>query len=341
MDKTRRGILKGSIGAFGAVGLPLSAGADGRLYGVPVSVTGTETGGKHADLLRLQMARANVPTAVWDEVLLSGELWANVLLDADETKKFRADPDQYLLDAGIDPSLMVSSHSEVQVLRAITDQGVLEAAAKGDYQLFAQTLRDTLSTHPVPSVLKWNLVQYFERNRKQIEGTIQRIKARADALGEPIEGDVESLTDLRRLQQLVGMPLQGTGISEVSVLIDFVVNVNFGVISIAAVLVLVVAGAGVIVAIDIPGPISDKMNNRLANLDPELIRDFDQAVQVAAMLGQENFIVDAAKEVIDVETEAVLDAFQEVGIVQIDEKDRAEAVALLQKFSYQRAGLVN
>jgi hypothetical protein len=340
MDIKRRNVLAGSLGAAGAFGLPIKAGADGRLYGRPGSISdGSRDALEARNLLQLPLARANLPPQIWDQLLISGELWARVVTDTAEARRFRADPDGYLLKAGIDPALLASHHSEVAVLRAIIEPEVLESARSGDYRRFARAARRALDTNPTPSRLKRKLVAYLESHREKLERHLAVVVRHAREQGDEVPAMPASIRDIRRLQELVRMPLQGTGIAEVNVVVDINFAVNFNVLAIALALALAAVAVGLAVFGEIPAPIVAKASSRIANLDPELMKDFNQTVEVAVLLGHDNFVLDAVKDLIDVETDAFLQALQEVGIVVIEEAERPEALQVLQRISYRRAGL--
>lgn len=340
MKLSRRGVISIAGAATAAsISLPLIARNDGRLYGTPTSVTGPRRIDAISDtLMRLPLTRNDVPKIVWDELIVASSLWSDVLGDPEEASAFSSSPHDYLSSRGISPDLLDGQNLEVQLLKVVMHPGVQHAAATQDYDTFIEHIRTVVGVYPSSEKLSGILAKRIEEHRADIEQAMQRI-----AQGSPeISLSATEIGKLRRLKEIMDAPVQGTGLADTVALLNIWVFINFGLMAIAGVLVTlwVIASPFLWISGDSPQAIGlDKaLSDRLSSFDKELVDDLEITTKAARLLGQNNFVERAIKELIMTEATAITEALERAGLVTIDQLHRDEALRLVGELYLSSAG---
>lgn len=337
---SRRGVISIAGAATAAsISLPLIARNDGRLYGAPTSVTGPQRIDVVSDtLMRLPLTRDDIPKNVWEEFVVASSLWSDVLSNPEEALAFQNSPHDYLSSRGISPDLLNDQNLEVQLLKVVMHPGVQHAAAMQDYETFARYVRDVVGVYPSSKNLTDVLATRIEQHRSEIEQTMQRIAQRSP----DISLDATDIGKLRRLKEIMDAPVQGTGLADTVALLNVWVFINFGLVAIAGAFVTlwVLASPFLWISGDSPQSVGlDKaLSDRLSSFDKELVNDLDITTKAARLLGQDNFVEKAIKELIMTEATAVTEAMERAGLLTIDQLHRDEALRLVGELYLSSAG---
>lgn len=350
----RRSFLEGI--KLTAVGLPIlssaQVGAGSRILGLPNSIAGPEAEGFVLDhnRLHLSLARANVPVDAWNKVCGYADLWMSVLADRSQAAEFSRDPGKYLRKKGVPESVLSSRDMEMKVMMALLDPEISRMSMSGDYFGFLSRLRDAGSLTAVNySGLKSKLVEILERDRIQIEEELRSQGIMNDEALSKLLGE-------DNFRALVEMIRSGR-----------VVVPNLFAVLIVAVLVVAAVGVALVVAVtvlvsvtvkvsgaprdpqDPQDPIApDKvasqeplaaLNPRIAMMEPALLENMEVKMRVAQMLGNESFSQQAYRDVLRAEVCALVDAAEQVGIVQIDAAARSEFDERVESIVFSMAGI--
>ena len=184
--KRRTFLKRSSIGlsalVAGAAGLRGLSGAGpgaGRVYGVPDSVR-PRTPLEH-NLLRLALARTEVPPDAWQDVVALSLLAQDVFDDPRVARAFTRDPAAYLKTIGLEDVRLDPEAVEVKVALALGDPDIREAIQRDDARAFVQALEGRgLIRSPEPSQIA-----------QHIGSQMETIKAR---LGESISPEACTVT---------------------------------------------------------------------------------------------------------------------------------------------------
>ncbi len=154
-------------GAAGLRGTPRSGPDAGRVYGVPESVV-PRTPLEH-NLLRLSLARTDVPPEAWQDVVALSLLAQDVFDDPEVARTFSRDPAAYLKAVGLDDVRLDPETIEVKVALALGDPDVRAAIARDDPRAFVQALETRgLIRSPEPSQLAQRIGAQLEAMKTQL-----------------------------------------------------------------------------------------------------------------------------------------------------------------------------
>ena len=168
-------------------------------------------------------------------------------------------------------------------------------------------------------------------------------------LSPDVSIDETEIGKLRRLQEIVDAPLQGTGLADTVALLNVYVFINFSIFSIGFLAVAIFIAASTFFLVTVAGSgaapkpigLDGALSDRLSALDPELVRNVEITVKAAKLLGQENFVKSALQETARLEATAVVEALEKVGLFTIDPSHRDEAFRLIGDLYLDSAGLAS
>jgi hypothetical protein len=320
MDK--RKFLKSTLAGAGALGVPGAANATNRLYGTPGSVIPINPA--IPNKMRLAMSRLSIPTEVWDTVVNAALAIQELAVPGPAQSAFAASPGQFFADRGV-PGIAANSR-DVALARLAYDDVANQAARRGDYALFLQRLKEfRLGTMPSPggliesvkSLLKTN-VKFYEAARSAIESSRNAgPQALVGALASPKVLDMDSVavsTDVLVWETVL-------------VMIDIVVGAEILVLSaVVATVVIFVPGTN-------PNIETSRYEAKLARLDPSIIEFASNATMGARLLGNRDFEVSIAKDMLKQEVEALVSASEAVGLISVPAERHGELV----DFTFERA----
>lgn len=176
--KRRTFLKRSSIGlsalVAGAAGLRGLSGAGpgaGRVYGVPDSVR-PRTPLEH-NLLRLALARTEVPPGAWQDVVALGLLAQDVFDDPRVARAFTRDPAAYLKTIGLEDVRLDPEAVEVKVALALGDPDIREAIQRDDARAFVQALEGRgLIRSPEPSQIAQHIGSQMETIKARLGDSI-------------------------------------------------------------------------------------------------------------------------------------------------------------------------
>jgi len=132
----RRKFLK--ITGIGLAISPVVAKAE-RIFGTPDSLKLIPTNNISSHIT-LPLSKAQIPTAVFNEVSKYSLLWNRVLSDKNFSIRFFRNPRQAMLDSGLTDLANYKKH-ELSTLLALRDKNVLDALEVRDYRKFFENLK--------------------------------------------------------------------------------------------------------------------------------------------------------------------------------------------------------
>jgi hypothetical protein len=148
---------------------PLFGAAGGRVYGIPDSVrprTALEN-----DLLRLSLARTDIPPEAWQDVAALSQLAQDVFDNPGVAAVFTRDPAGYLKTAGLPDVVLDPASIEVKIALALGDPEVRASLAADDPRGFVRALEARgLLESPEPSQLARRLEAQLAAVRPTLEG---------------------------------------------------------------------------------------------------------------------------------------------------------------------------
>ncbi|MEE9219424.1 MAG: hypothetical protein V3U98_10210 [Acidobacteriota bacterium] len=133
-----------------------------RRYGAPATLQLQRSG--EENLLRLALARQEVPTGVWDEMSALARLAAAVARSPERARAFARDPGAAFRSVGYDLEALRLDAVEIQAVLLLADEEVQEAISNGDALRFVRALRELgVGPNPDHSELREAFRQAVER----------------------------------------------------------------------------------------------------------------------------------------------------------------------------------
>lgn len=175
----RRAFLKRSsiglsalvAGVAGLRGSPVPNPDSGRVYGVPESVR-PRTPLEH-NLLRLSLARTDVPPDAWQDVVALSLLAQDVFDNPEVARTFSREPSAYLRTIGLQDVRLDPEAIEVKVALALGDPDIRAAIGRDDPRAFVQALESRgLIRSPEPSQLAQRIGAQMEEIKSRLGGGI-------------------------------------------------------------------------------------------------------------------------------------------------------------------------
>jgi hypothetical protein len=335
MDK--RKFLKSTLAGAGVVGVPAAAGAQTRLFGTPGSVIPINP--LVPNRLRLAMSRVNIPPAAWDMIVNAALAIDELVTSRTAQHAFANAPGRYFAERGVPDGSFAPHSRDVAMARLAMDDTAKQAAARGDYTAFLQRLREFhLGTLPDPNGLVERITDLLKGNAKfyaSLKGAFDRAggpgpEELADAIARPKllfedEDEIVAIdTDVLVMETAVAM-------------IHVVVGAEVVVLAaVVAAIVLFVAGNP-----DAPLPTRREgaYEPKLAKLDPNLLEFANTATMGARLLGNRDFEISIAKDVVRREIEALFTASASLGLLKVTPDKHGPLVDFAVDKAYEGLGL--
>ena len=294
-------------------------GADNRLFGTPASIAPTDPA--LANKLRLTFSRAAIPTAVWDETL-NFIMGLAALKTSDVAKnQFSQSPRAYFEAAGVKTSNKFEKSKEVAMARLVMDENAISAASRGDYASFLRRIQDfNLPAIPDSQGLTSAITKLMRTNAKFYQDVKNAIslagatnpKLVSDALSGPTltAGIIETDTAVVSTDTIV--------VADTFLIVQ--VSIAAEIIAISAVVVavvLIVAGVAPQTALT-----AQSGYGQISKLDNNLIDGAATAITAARLLGNKDFEIKVATDMVHREIEAIVSASEAVGLLQINPNQR-------------------
>jgi len=170
--KRRIFLKRSSIGLSallaGAGGVRRLFGSEaGRVYGIPDSVRPRTP--LESNLLRLSLARTDIPPEAWQDVAALSQLAQDVFDHPGVAATFSRDPAGYLRTIGLSDVMLDPGSVEVRVALALGDADVRAAIAANDPRAFVQALEGRgLIRSPEPSLMAQRLGTQMDAIRSSL-----------------------------------------------------------------------------------------------------------------------------------------------------------------------------
>lgn len=166
LKRSSLGLTALAAGA-GIPGLAGSAMAAGRVYGIPDSVRPRPA--LEHNLLRLSLARTDIPAEAWQDVAALSLLAQDVFDNPEVARTFTRDPSGYLKTIGLGDVTLDPESIEVKVALALGDPEIHAAITGEDPRAFVLALENRgLLRTPEPSVLAQRLGAQLQSMRQTL-----------------------------------------------------------------------------------------------------------------------------------------------------------------------------
>lgn len=362
----RRSIL-GSLGSMGLIGVAGAANST-SLYGTPVSVSGPISKTSN-EPLKLLLGELNLPSKTIPLMAQYGQIWDKVLGNEIEKKKFHHDPAGYLRENGIPPSILESRDQEVLLLKALSDDNVISAAISGEYKEFLESLvRLGVTSQTSKSGLKKKVAEILMDKKEEISSkfsskSIENLRS-------------ESANEIVYLYSQLAPSIDQVAVAAVPVAIAAiaVVYVSVGAVVTVGVLGGVYVSIAVATAITVgtecvldtqtdlyAGPASSNrpqlgrterqrrmqhaiaqrelIGKRMMILSPERLQEAQQTARLARLMSNNEFALQANRQLVKDEVEIFIEAAEEVGLLKIPIQSRGDVLSSLQRIALRAAAL--
>ncbi|MEP7295829.1 MAG: hypothetical protein ABI702_06540 [Burkholderiales bacterium] len=252
-------------------------------------------------------------------------------------KLFSSSPRDYFAQAGVTTSPRFEKSREVALARFISDAASQQAGFSGDYVSFLAKFKQyDLPTIPDASGLTAAITKLLKENiglYNSVKGAI----ATAGSSNPKIAED-----SLRAVVSPNALPRPGTGTAftnidtivstSVFVVTHVTVAAQVGVLAVVAIaIVAVIAGEAATASTQSFGAVS--------KLDNQLIDGASVATTAARMLGNKDFEIAIARDVVHREVEAIIAASEAVGLIQTTTAARAQMVQACKLAAEQSLGI--
>jgi len=341
------------------LGAPLVASTATRLYGAPASVIPREVA--DLDRFKLPLARAGVPTELWDSLARVGDLWDRVLTDDSEAQRFHSDAAGYMNSLGLDGSDATLADESLRMLRVMADPEAKKYLASGDYtSLFDQFVAANVFEPLAPSALQTKIVSLFAENYAEMSAAIDA--AMIGGAQENLLTGMQNLglsvteADLMELTKIVSASEAGVvphpDVFALVVVVAGISAIAAAYISVViAVTVVLLAGVSVSAAIASailvcgvrtcfrPYGSAPPFGGTYAKLEPAMIRNLDRSLRLAALTRDGNIAFQAMRSVIASEVSAVFGALKQVNLIHVEDKNMPRIIDAVTAYSWRALGI--
>jgi hypothetical protein len=332
MDK--RKFLKSTLAGAGVLGLPAAAATTGnRLYGMPGSVIPIMP--VVADKIRLTLSRLNLPVTAWQMLVDTAAAIQEFATSTSAQKAFASSPSQYFAERGLPEGSFAINSRELAMTRLAVDDVAQRAARSGDYPLFVQRLKDLrVGTIPNPDGLIARTAAALKTN----VGFYETMKA---AIGQTKTSDPQALAAALTSPSAKAVIMPGDTVAiDTDVLVFETVIAMIDVVIGAEVLVLAAAIAAIVIIVSgVEGPADKVYDPKLARLDGDLLEFAANATTGARLLGNRDFEVTIAKEVVRREIDALISASEAVGLISTTPEVHGQIIDLAFEKACEGLGL--
>ena len=335
----------GTLG-LGVLGLPVVTEADGRLYGTPNSLK-ISIAPATENKIKLGLSRADVPVSIWNQMTAFSSMATTILSNSQARLAFAGDTDGYLESCGIPKDLLNSNDHEMRLLKFCSEPEVRSLAQSGNYAAFFSKLQAE-SLVSGRGNLRSGLVRLYanalQSNAKSAQALLDRLSgtgAPSDTLtvSNVFEAAIQPLLATADHRKESPSPNPDTSvIVDVDTILVFHVffateiSVFVWAVAIAALVVVGVDPLEQGAALDL-----SSAKNKLASslINPALVDEIALVGRAARIAGNFDFASRAYKDVIDFEMDAVLEAAETIGFVNLTSEKRATTLELLKQSAYR------
>ena len=263
-----------------------------------------------ANRVRLTLSLLSVPPAGWDMVVGAAAAIQEIVTSASAQQEFAAAPAAFFASRGLPDGTFTEQSREVAITRLAVDPLAQQAAASGDYVSFMQRVKEfRVGVMPSPNGLIERVTELVKENVK----IYQSLKAALDDGAPANRALAGEVAKNATASDTVAVSANVAVFENVAVAVDAVIGAEVAVLSaVVAAVVIVVSGS--------PGH-PDKaaalsgFRPGLARLDPATMEFAANAMMGARLLGNRDFEVSVAKEVIQREVQALITASVTVGLI--------------------------
>ncbi len=294
--------------------------------------------------MRLAFSRMELPVEAWEPVMNMSRLWTSVLASPKTRREFRKSPRKFLHDNGVPREIIRKNKDSFKLLKLISDPYVRHLASSGSYSAFIRKLQES-------NILQENAQSSLRARVKTLLNTdIERFRSAVQSATRDVAGREVSLQDTADLyavtQQLAVLNGSAQAVAVVAVFV------------VAAALVLVVVTIGVAVTVGTGVGLATSIAvfssvfasgcdschadfGKLANLEPKMRQNLETVIRAARLTGQKSFEVEALRDYITVESQACLEAAEDLAVISLprQKKARQELFRGVARLTCDAAGL--
>lgn len=312
-----------------------------RLFGEPGSVEEVANGlANSKDHLFLSLSRTGLPEKFWEKIRSITSLVNGVLRSPTESAAFSASPGSYLSKFGLDGSDAILRDETVRLLAAISDPHVRQAISQKNYKEVITYLKNSGAINFDSSNLEKSLVAVIRANESEIREIISRNpNASLDSDRETylsiLSAASPGLTedDLAITYKLISSELEGPQLAIVLAVNALVVAT----VAVAAVLWIYVAGW--VIGGPLDSLVSTTSFGKLAEVDPNLVKNYERVAKIAALTGEREIIEQGARDLVISECAAIVNAMRTVGIIQVSDASADRIIETLSLYAYKTVGV--
>lgn len=328
------------VALVAAPALATSATAGTRLFGTPGSVEPTANAvAALGDKLVLPLARSGVPPQFWARLQSASTMVIGVLNSPDEGKAFAASPARYFAKHGLDHSDATLEDETVRLLLAVSEPTVKDAISRKDYTAFMHYLKAT-------GVLSFD----SSTLQKELEVALSR---NADEIRSILSANLGRLPEKEREAFLTMLAASGSGATEDDLAITYelmaselenspslaivVATIALVVVTVAAAVVLWVYAAGWVWGM--PTSLPGTAFGKLAEADPNLVKNYERAMQIAALTGERAILQQGTRDVILAESVAVINAMRNTKVLDVSAEGGSRLAEAMSLYAYKAMGI--
>lgn len=341
----RRSFLSGL--ALSATGLPVLAGSNATgILGTPNSLSGpdAERLELHNDRLKLSLSRINVPVETWSQLKQSTKVWDEVFFSKSARVEFQENPARFLRSRGIPPELLSNNDIEVRLLRAVSNENILNMAVDGDYAGFVQELAANGVLQGSESGIKAKIMEIFANNRSKIEENLAE-------LGINSEDEIKQYLNTDEMQAIMQYVSEGrlvfpglVVLAALAAIYTFAViyisiGINFGFAVFAGAVFSVYSLVYASIAAEGSGADNMAARQRISMMAPELYEDMEVKLRLAKLVGNKSIAEKSYRDLVRIEISAFLGAAEDIGMFQIDDEIRSDFYMQLENLVSNATGL--
>lgn len=326
---------------------PVAASAAGsrRLYGAPASV---QPEAVLDPKLILPLVDAGVPAPALGYLSQISALWRRVLSDDVEMQDFALDPQGYLRRLGLRDVDGILQDDNVRLLLAVGSPGIRGALRDGDYRrAFSLLTASGVLQDLDPEPLARRLSGAFEERREELLAALKNLPedlSSEDVLKKLVSerspassnDSLIAATEIVRKLYADSAATPSAVVPVVAIAIAAVlisVGISFTVATGAAIVTAALAMTEVTVGSFLPQAQGGM------HLDPIAKSNFQRVIKLSSLTGDKGMLIASARELIEFEVGAIVDALVVTGLLDRDSRRAAVLKDVVVRYAFNVSGL--
>lgn len=318
-----------------------TAATGARLYGAPGSIAPTAESMASKKLL-LPLSKSGMPPQFWAEIQSITSVIQNVIESPSEGELFSASPAAYLAKHGLDSSEATLQEESIKIIEILTRPDVKRDLAAKDYSSLMNRLKSSGALINFDSTnLQRQLEVILTNNAEEIRHILaERIANSPEAEREVFlrimdgDGSPASEDDLAITYNLISASIEESPLSIV------IVTIALLAVTVAVDILLWVAVAAWVTVYETETQSSASAGmGKLSKIDPDLSTNYERINRIGVITGDKQIIEQNTRDLILLETSAVVNAMRNSGILNITAKKCDEIIETMTAYNYKVLGL--